>query len=767
MFNKTLLIAICLLFSLYGYTQSLSARPDERLKHELTAHQPDEKKLTLLLTLSRQYLEGAEETPTYADSALVLSREAEKLSITLKNEHYQTDSRINLAQAYSIKADHKQSVLLAQEIIEKLKTGNATLQLARAHALLGDNIPDLEKISKIKLDHYHQALNLFHQFNSKREEAGIYVKMANIYVMGGDYKNMKASLQSAQSIYDHVTYPEKDRDLQQLYERMQAAYLNFDNYTESLRYGLLSIRLVEKYKDSTMKAFRIYSHVGFLFGLLKQYDQQELYLNKSLPIAKNYEVKYKDSTKMSIALAQLVTLKLSTKKPGQAIKALNLLKSKYYNPILGWRIFVTSSFLEAYLDLKEYGPATDYYHILLKESAELDQYHPHQTLIYNAVIKYLVTTKQLDMVYKYLKLNDVTCQRTSQIDFLAKNHLTWFRVDSLNKKFDSAIKHYQTYKVISDSLLNAEKSKQQSNLQLSYQTEKKDKDIKLKAQNILLLTKQGQLQKVYLQREKGVRQIMIGGVSMMILLLALSYNRYRLKQRTNKKLELQQEKINKQNESLQQLLSEKEWLLKEIHHRVKNNLQIVISLLNTQSAYLDNEDALFAIKNSQHRMHAMSLIHQKLYQSENLATIDLSNYIAELVDYLKESFNTDYSIRYVLELEPLKLDVSEAVPIGLILNEAITNAIKYAFEKEKEGKITITLNTVAENTYRLCVADDGRGLPDNFDLDNSHSLGMSLMQGLTAQLEGTFDLKKENGLMICVTFKKQESIKSTTNLYNA
>jgi two-component sensor histidine kinase len=247
-----------------------------------------------------------------------------------------------------------------------------------------------------------------------------------------------------------------------------------------------------------------------------------------------------------------------------------------------------------------------------------------------------------------------------------------------------------------------------------------------------------------------------------LLLLVISYNRYQLKQKSNVKLEVQQALINNKNMSLERLvndkdklISEKEWLLKEIHHRVKNNLQIVISLLNSQTVYLKNSDALEAILDSQHRVNSISLIHQKLYQSENLARIDMNEYICDLVSYLKESFATDDNIEMVLEVEPIDLDVSLAVPIGLILNEAITNAIKYAFEADQKGKIEIALDEQSPDTIILTIADNGRGLPEGFDAQRSNSLGMSLMQGLSRQLNGHFELISQPGLKLKITIHKQ------------
>ena len=142
-----------------------------------------------------------------------------------------------------------------------------------------------------------------------------------------------------------------------------------------------------------------------------------------------------------------------------------------------------------------------------------------------------------------------------------------------------------------------------------------------------MLTQQNSLQQANLQQANLIKNVTIAGISLAFIIIGLLYRLYRQKQKSNKV-------ITQKNGQLQHFLTEKEWLLKEIHHRVKNNLQIVMSLLNSQSAYIDNEPALTAIHDSQHRVHAMSLIHQKLYNTENVSSIDISFYIRELVSYL-------------------------------------------------------------------------------------------------------------------------------------
>ena len=244
--------------------------------------------------------------------------------------------------------------------------------------------------------------------------------------------------------------------------------------------------------------------------------------------------------------------------------------------------------------------------------------------------------------------------------------------------------------------------------------------------------------------------------ALVFLILGLLYKLYHSKKKNEKTIQLKEALINSQNEILNKLFSEKEWLLKELHHRVKNNLQVVISLLNTQSAYLENKDALLAIQDSQHRMNAMSLIYQKIYDAENLAVIDMCWYIPELINYLKGVFNTEKKMSYKLDIECVDLDVAQAVPLGLILNEAIINAIKYAYPDMAQGEVNIRLKKMEDETYQLIISDNGVGVADDVELKNRNSFGMHLMHGLSTQADGTFNIENKNGLTITIDFTKQQ-----------
>ena len=200
------------------------------------------------------------------------------------------------------------------------------------------------------------------------------------------------------------------------------------------------------------------------------------------------------------------------------------------------------------------------------------------------------------------------------------------------------------------------------------------------------------------------------------------------------------------------LIKEKEWLLKEIHHRVKNNLQIVMSLLNSQSVFIDNDAALTAIHDSERRVHAMALIHQKLYLSENISRIAMAEYIDELVSYVHDSFDIGNRVVFRQSVEPMNLDVSQAIPLGLIINEGIVNAIKYAFPNERKGIVTISLHYEDTGHLLLEISDNGIGLPSGLDIKQLNSLGLDMMQGLTKQLNGKFYMENNNGLNIKVRF---------------
>jgi PAS domain S-box-containing protein len=207
-------------------------------------------------------------------------------------------------------------------------------------------------------------------------------------------------------------------------------------------------------------------------------------------------------------------------------------------------------------------------------------------------------------------------------------------------------------------------------------------------------------------------------------------------------------------EQIKRSLMEKEILLKEIHHRVKNNLQIISSMLNLQSEYVKDKYALDLFTESRNRVKSMALIHEKLYQSKDLARINFLDYVRTLTKDLFRSYRrSSAEIALKMDIEDVFLDIDKAVSCGLIINELITNSLKHAFPSGSEGEITIGLHPDINGMFALTVSDNGTGLPENIDSRNVESLGLQLVALLVEQLDGAIELDKRKGTSFRITFK--------------
>lgn len=208
------------------------------------------------------------------------------------------------------------------------------------------------------------------------------------------------------------------------------------------------------------------------------------------------------------------------------------------------------------------------------------------------------------------------------------------------------------------------------------------------------------------------------------------------------------------DEKLQASLKEKEILLKEIHHRVKNNLQIISSLLKLQSSYIEDEQALTMFKDSQNRIRSMALIHEKLYQAKDLSKIDFSEYIHDLTHTLMRSYSAhSQAVRLNVDIRNIRLSIDTAIPCGLIINELVSNAFKHAFpSSQPEGEISIKLHSISDGKFILSVRDNGVGFPPHLDFQNTETLGLELVCTLTAQLEGEIQLFRDQGTEFIITF---------------
>ncbi|MEG3837300.1 PAS domain S-box protein [Microcoleus sp. MON2_D6] len=206
---------------------------------------------------------------------------------------------------------------------------------------------------------------------------------------------------------------------------------------------------------------------------------------------------------------------------------------------------------------------------------------------------------------------------------------------------------------------------------------------------------------------------------------------------------------------IQAALREKEVLLKEIHHRVKNNMQVISSLLQLQAQYIEDEATLTLFEESQTRIHSMALIHEQLYQSEHLDRIALSPYVENLVANLYQSFGCgNTSIKFNLKVDPIYLNIETAIPCGLIINELVSNSLKYAFISSLAGEISINFHEINNSQFHLTIQDNGRGFSANFDLENTETLGLRLVKMLAYQLEASIAIDSQRGTCYSLIFQE-------------
>jgi two-component sensor histidine kinase len=501
---------------------------------------------------------------------------------------------------------------------------------------------------------------------------------------------------------------------------------------------------------------------------------------------------------------------LLLKNKGEALRLVQLFDPEDLHNGSNKRFTIAKSYAQVYVDLGQFENAKRYFDLALKiatesKLSESDEFQAEFGKFYFIWGKY-------EQARTYFEATINSKNPKISPNSLEIAHHFLFRIDSAEGDYRAAYRHFKAVTDLKDTLQNQLTRKNIAELNIQYETAKKQKDIELlnskirlqhldsttrakgylllkstvklqqvesankeksiellnsqvkieryktadKEKNILVLTGKTKLQVSELKRERTEKNLIITGSGLLLIIMLLLFNQFRISRRNNAM-------ISKSNESLQHLLRDKETLMTEIHHRVKNNLQMVLSLLESQSAYLTDE-ALVAIRSSYNRVLAMSLIHQKLYISENTSTIDMSEYLWELVTYLQESFGIGGQIVFEMNLSPITLDITQAVPLGLIVNESVTNSIKYAFPGNRRGNISIEMKETIEHLVCLQIRDNGVGLPPAFDETGNNSLGMRLIKGLSDNLEAklTFEKKAGTGLIIefrnCVTIQKNADL---------
>ena len=323
---------------------------------------------------------------------------------------------------------------------------------------------------------------------------------------------------------------------------------------------------------------------------------------------------------------------------------------------------------------------------------------------------------------------------------------------------DLALEYHEKYTHIKDSLQLLKSKTEVERLENYYDEKQRLKDVETQneiysAQNEINVAKieKSDIEKLYYKR------LLITIVLSAILLMLLgAYIFYRMKS-VNRVLKEKNTDIEEKKQVIDIALAEKEVLLKEVHHRVKNNLQIISSLLNLQSHQLTDSSAIEALDVSKNRIQAIALIHQKLYQSSNFASVNFKAYVQELMEHQKKMYaDAHKKVETRIDCPDLKIGIDTAVPLGLIVAELVTNSFKHAFKETNNCLLNINLSVDASYNCKLSIFDNGSGLKEGFNLEKAESLGMEILKALTEQIFGEIKCYNSPGARFEIEFKLEE-----------
>ncbi|GAB3942362.1 hypothetical protein GCM10028805_06880 [Spirosoma harenae] len=708
----------------------------------------DTSRLSTLIELGKFQIYKAGEVKTDLDSAITYLNAANDLSRKLQLPKKQHEAEILLSVAYI----EGGSVQMGKDHFTKLiddcrRTGDKEME-ADANYRFATCVRYIVKNYPEAFSYYNQAEALYKALNRPEKEIQMAEQIASLHEDLGHLDLAEEKFRTVLKRYKAINYPR----LQYIYSSLASVNRLKGNYDKALYYALQCLSSMNRSRD-TLSAAAFYGTVAEIYGDLNKPAESIYWYKKTLQ-----QWRYEKLPNFSLynAAYHVVQDLVIHHKTQEALGLIAELvhEIKPINNIQ--KGCVAQALACCYDDLKNYSLAEKYY-------LEAVDWYDRSGGDFEMSQKV-----QVDVGQFYLKRNNYKkaglflrkslsyTPLKNSLSTIKDVHLMLYKVDSTEGNYVSAINHFRLHKMLNDSIFNEAKTRQLAELEVRYATAQKVQQI--------------QRQQQELTQEKTTRNGILAGTFLLLGLLGVSYNQYRLKRRSNKLLEAKQIEINQKNESLQSiltekdnllkekegLLEEKEWMLKEIHHRVKNNLQIITSLLNSQGVYLKDKAALSAIQESQNRVHVMALTHQKLYQSDRLATIPMAEYIEEIVDYLLVTFARQDTVIKKMAIAPVQLDVILAVPLGLILNEVVTNSLKYAFPSNRRGNLTIDFAVVANQTYRLTVSDDGVGFPPDLNPNRSRTLGMSLIRGLSKQLGGKLQIDQLNGVQISLTFTEEK-----------
>lgn len=696
-------------------------------------------RMALLLQQGKYYLYKPGEYKRDLDSATLALKDCIAISKTLNDIRTEQTALRYLIQVKVERGDPAGAKIDFSKLARESEKINNIVGAADTYAQLGDNYQFTE--TKEKLKYYNIAMRLYGQVKREEDRISLLKAIGDVTFNAGKLDSAEKQLLTVVSWFKANHY----QNLQDTYYLLSVIYRYKGDFNHSLLYALEAVKSAKLTESDEAEGY-------YYSSLAQTYNEMGDDKNSVAWYKKTVESLHKQ--KSELMYNTLKDLSDYLIKEGKSNEVLHLISSidrtKKSTPLENELIAAIKG--NCYQYQKNYALAEKYYLEMMKWE-ELARVHLFNSSdAYHILADFYTSIKSYSKAEFYLNKILAMPEGTYPISKIKDVYLDLYRADSAKNDLASAIAHYKKYKSINDTLFIKERNKQIRELLIKYDADKKEADNRL-------LRKESLLQRDKLSKASLLSKITISGVLALLLIIALLYNQYRNRQKANQLLISHQLEITLKSDSLQdliekqgKLLLEKEWLIKEIHHRVKNNLQVVMSLLNTQANYTNNEVAVSAIRDSQNRMQSISLIHQKLFQSDQVASIDIQSYIVDLMKFLCDTFHYTQRIKFEFNIPSISFDIAQAMPLGLIINEAMTNIIKYAFPNDEIGLVKIDLVEIEPGYFSFTITDNGIGLPPRFDLEKSRTLGMTLMKGLSQQIDGEIAITSGHGVSVNVKF---------------
>ena len=747
---------IILLFSnfLSGFGQDITKHEADSLLVAVNKANTDMERADIFFKLAQYQIFKPGEFKADLDSAEKYLNKAALLTTKLNSpdaEGFQTFLWACLARE---RGQEQAARAMAEKAIRQLEAGTNKSYRALAYFELASYYDYNEpKQLAMKVGLLDSAADLYRQSGDIERQAFCLENEADLYESMDENSKALQKLGLSLKAYQAIGY----KQLQMVYILYGGIYQTLGDRRKALEYQYLALKTAEEQRDTSMTLCEINNSIGTNFEYLKEGERALPYYRSALRIAE----KYKDNGNVWVVVFNIVHDYLLLQKPHDALNLLNTLPKQFLGPQSPASQFnILYIYLSIYYNLKN-NSKVEFYANELK-----NQIRVHKPADFQAskfcilLVKYYIESRQYAAAAIWLRKEDSLSAKLGDPLAIKADYFLRFRLDTALAHYKSSVINLLKYQKWNDSVFDENSNKRFQRLEIEYETKENEHQLEMKNKDITVLNQRNQLQQGNLRQANLLRNVTVGGIFLVLIIAGLLYHQNKLKQKNN-------DVVTQKNSQLQHLVTEKEWLLKEVHHRVKNNLQVMMSLQELQVRNLTSAEALTAVTDSSNRLYAMSLIHQKLYQEEGPAQINMRQYVGELVLHLTDAFSPVKAIKVETDLQSdIELNVTQAIPVGLILNEAITNTFKYAFAGRSAELASPLLKiglfrTSQAGEIELMIADNGRGYDAIQDKIRKKSLGFSLMKALAEELDGELTVANKNGVVLILRFTPSRTPVST------